>query len=653
MGGKAQAEMGHVGGNGHQKGHGHASRWPQRCRNRQAACSGAGSTVTPTAGGLARSWMGPKAVSCSSAAAPSRASSRPARSVLASAARRCRRRGPPPPPAAGSAPAARRAAGRAAAARIRASASGTRQSGGGLRPVDPLARRQLQQFQAGPQQRGEVGRRQRVGCGLRLRRGQRPPARAAAAAPASRPGAAPRPGSARRCRSPRPRLGLGGFVGQLRQQQPGAQQGQPGRHDVPLGQPRQRHLPRRDRRIHRRGELLGQGDDGELGQVDPLRPGQLEQQVERALPGAERSTGAPALPTPARVARDAGARRCPASGIIVERPDLDPQRPASGRAAARRARQGVQSADQKPTQTRPGSRRRGWPRPGTGSSTHAAQRLGGAPVRPQPGQRLRAGRARAAAAGPGTGSSRCRSKRAGPARRGPLGHPALARLGGVAQLAGQDAAALQAEAAPLRRRRRHQQVEPVLRRRAEVVLPGDHAGARPPRPGRPRPQPGSPRDPEVVVEPVRVRQRQHLGRRPRSPPLPAPPGRHRASQVEQLDGAVGHQLRRGGHSRAWSSGRGGGCGPSPARRGRRPDRPRSRSRPAAHAATAAPSHAPSASPPWRGAAGCRAPRRRRAGRARWCPSGRPCGTPGRTAGRRPPARPRAPAPGRSPAACRG
>ena len=110
------------------------------------------------------------------------------------------------------------------------------------------------------------------------------------------------------------RLGLGGVVGQLRQQQAGAQQGQPGRHDVPLGQPRQRHLPARDRRVDRGGELLGQGGDGELRQVDPLRPGQLQQQVERALPGAEPQRRRPGIADRGGRGRDEGARRGPAQG---------------------------------------------------------------------------------------------------------------------------------------------------------------------------------------------------------------------------------------------------------------------------------------------------------------------------------------------------
>jgi hypothetical protein len=50
-------------------------------------------------------------------------------------------------------------------------------------------------------------------------------------------------------------------------------------------------------------------------------------------------------------------------------------------------------------------------------------------------------------------------------------------LRGLAQLTGEDAGALEAEAAPLRRRRGHQPVEPVLRRRAEMLLPGDDASA--------------------------------------------------------------------------------------------------------------------------------------------------------------------------------
>jgi len=105
----------------------------------------------------------------------------------------------------------------------------------------------------------------------------------------------------------------------------------------------------------------------------------------------------------------------------------------------------------------------------------------------------------------------------------------------LAQLAGQDAAALQAEAAPLRRRRHRQPVKPIVRRRAEVVRPGDHPGA-----GR-RGAKGSDLgrragDPQVVVEPVRMRQRQHLRRQrplpglgPRHPPAP-----HRSSSLVAL-----------------------------------------------------------------------------------------------------------------------
>lgn len=112
-------------------------------------------------------------------------------------------------------------------------------------------------------------------------------------------------------------------------------------------------------------------------------------------------------------------------------------------------------------------------------------------------------------------------ERAGPAGRRPLGDPALPRLGGVTQLAGQDAASLQAEAAPLRRRGYRQPMEPVLRRRVEVVRPGDYLGA-----GRRGAEACDVAklsgDPKVVVEPVRVRQRQYTAFRGMAKRLPCP-----------------------------------------------------------------------------------------------------------------------------------
>ena len=104
--------------------------------------------------------------------------------------------------------------------------------------------------------------------------------------------------------------------------------------------------------------------------------------------------------------------------------------------------------------------------------------------------------------------------------------------------------------ARLRRRRHRQEMEPVLRRRAEVMRPGDHPGA-----GR-RGAEGRDLgrltgDPQVVVQPVRVRQRQHA-RAPAAPSPPRPRRRTATSQVEQPGGAVGSAAWPGGHSRAWS-----------------------------------------------------------------------------------------------------
>jgi hypothetical protein len=146
---------------------------------------------------------------------------------------------------------------------------------------------------------------------------------------------------------------------------------------------------------------------------------------------------------------------------------------------ARRARiagQGVQSADQKPTHKSPASSRRGFPGPGTRQRDDAAQRLGGAPVRPEPRPGVRVIRAKP--------QQRCGHRQqavqveeAGAACRGALGDQAAAGGGGVAQLAGQDARALEAEAAALRRRRHGEPMKPVLAGGGAIVRPGDHAGA--------------------------------------------------------------------------------------------------------------------------------------------------------------------------------
>jgi hypothetical protein len=128
--------------------------------------------------------------------------------------------------------------------------------------------------------------------------------------------------------------------------------------------------------------------------------------------------------------------------------------------------------------------------------------------------------------------------RAAPSPPRPCGHPVPPALHRVAQLAGQDARAVQADGArPLRPARRGQEVEPVLLRPPQVVRPGDR-----PRPCRGLPEQGHEigvaGDGQVVVQPVRVRQGEDIagaarGGRPgvgRSrPPLPRPRRGHSPS----------------------------------------------------------------------------------------------------------------------------
>ncbi|MBV1800542.1 hypothetical protein [Siccirubricoccus sp. G192] len=88
--------------------------------------------------------------------------------MLASAARRCRRSRPPLP---GWRQEAReRRAVRQAGQQLADPRQRVRDppEGGRLRPIDPLVQRQLQQFEAGPQQLRKVGRRQRRDRGLGL-----------------------------------------------------------------------------------------------------------------------------------------------------------------------------------------------------------------------------------------------------------------------------------------------------------------------------------------------------------------------------------------------------------------------------------------------------------------------------------------------------
>ena len=282
-----------------------------------------------------------------------------------------------------------------------------------------------------------------------------------------------------------------------------------------------------------------------------------------------RSAGAPALPTAARRAATKASARS-GSGIIVERPDLEPQRRPAG-AQRQDGPPGRPVGRPEAHPERPGSCRRGWPGPGTGSSTTPRS----AWVVPQCAQsqaRVSGCSGPSRSSRSGTGSSRCRSS--GQAR---LAAARSATRRCRASAASRSWPARMRQPSRLRLRRcgaggtasRWNQSSAAGPR---SCCPGDHPGAgRRGAEGRDLGRRSG--DPQVVVEPVRMRQRQHLGA-PAPPPLPRPAPPSRASQVEQLGRRCRSPAWPGGHSRAWSSGRGGGCGPSPARRGRRPGRPR-------------------------------------------------------------------------------
>jgi hypothetical protein len=96
--------------------------------------------------------------------------------------------------------------------------------------------------------------------------------------------------------------------------------------------------------------------------------------------------------------------------------------------------------------------------------------------------------------------------------------------------------------ARLRRRRHRQEMEPVLRRRAEVMRPGDHPGA-----GRGGAEGGDlgrlTGDLQVVVQPVRVRHRQHAVFQDRAKLLPCP-SRHLTHSPSFLTGLSLSSLAR-------------------------------------------------------------------------------------------------------------
>ena len=172
----------------------------------------------------------------------------------------------------------------------------------------------------------------------------------------------------------------------------------------------------------------------------------------------------------------------------------------------------------------PGTGRRGRPRPRTGAPPRRAA-PGSCPSAPRARRGSPAPPGRAAAAAPGPAAAG--AGRAG--RRGwrpPAPHQPLPRLGGVAQLP-----ARMRQPSRLRLRRcgaggaasKWNQSSAAGPRSA----PRGSPQRRPPRRGRPRTG-GAAGDPQVVVEPVGVRQRQHTGLQagPSSPPLPRPPPAH-------------------------------------------------------------------------------------------------------------------------------
>ena len=76
--------------------------------------------------------------------------------------------------------------------------------------------------------------------------------------------------------------GFGVFAFHLfgRDQQAGFQPSEPGGHDQPIGSQFQ---PDAARAFDHRQELLHQSDNGDLGQIHLLRPGEFQQQIKRAF----------------------------------------------------------------------------------------------------------------------------------------------------------------------------------------------------------------------------------------------------------------------------------------------------------------------------------------------------------------------------------
>ena len=303
-----------------------------------------------------------------------------------------------------------------------------------------------------------------------------------------------------------------------------------------------------------------------------------------------------------------------------------------------------------------------------------AQRLGGAPVRPQPGQRGRVVRAEAQQVS-GHRDQRLQVERTGQAAADPGDGEVVAARHGGAQLIGEDAGAGRTEAAPVRRRWRDQHMEEIFRQAVEVELPGDH-----PCPGGGLFERGDggrrAGDGQTMMQPVGV------GEPQRCRLVPARPGaslRFRAPPARCLpragdpcargrrdigDRDVGIRRRRRSDpavvaaATSWGSVGGGDGGPGRRTAGDDWLCSQSSSASAAARVLAAARVMPASRGCGVSGAGCGGrrcggPRRCPAGGARHCPSGRPCGTPGRTAWPMPAASRAAPAPGNRPDARRG
>ena len=138
-----------------------------------------------------------------------------------------------------------------------------------------------------------------------------------------------------------------------------------------------------------------------------------------------------------------------------------------------------------------------------------AQRLGGAPVLPEPGERVRVIGAETQD-GVGHRQQRVQIERTGAAAPDARAGCRLAGGDRLAQLAGQHPRAGEAQRPLLGRRRGRQQQEPVLCQRVDIELPGDDPGAGG-RTAEGRDLSFGSADRQAMLQPVGVRQAQRRG----------------------------------------------------------------------------------------------------------------------------------------------